>query len=94
MESGVIWQYTFIDAGWFFSCFNWHIIKFSGREGGRQGERKGRIPASQPEKAPLWQKQGVAKYNCREYSYLESCLSLTGDIKQGLDSVVKGQMYL
>ena len=45
-------------------------------------------------KAPLWQKQRVAEYNCREYFYLESYLSLTSDIKEGLDSVVKGQIYL
>jgi len=65
------------------------------RKGGRQTGRKEGMNTSKPtRKAPLWQKQRVAKYNCREYSYLESCLSLTTNIKEGLDSVVKGQIYL
>lgn len=84
MESGVIWQHTFtmLDD---FSCCNWHIIKFSGRSGGKQGERKGRIPASH-QSSPSAETGRAAQL--QEYSYPESCLSLTSNIKQGLHSVV------
>ena len=44
MESGVIWQYTFIDAGWFFHAVTDTLSNFqegrkADREKGRQEEK-------------------------------------------------------